>query len=308
MTNSKKFLIAGWSLYLIFIVIGFLVDKRGGGYYGPVIPLIIFSIFVLGTIFLLIGFKRNISRFVLIIGILIVWGVLLNNSNSEPRRYDGSIRAMVGSMRSQAELQATGAGDNWHYPANLCDQDNGPMSDLFKGLTSYKARDIRCFVSSDLKSWAASVKLRDSNDLYCSDSTSFNYKVLQSITGPVCGHDLQYQQTDQETRSEIDFLRQAAYASFYVNHSYGNQTDSCDDQSSLFKDSDNLAEPIKSAERSSKHQAVCFSTPQAWAVSIKLNDPDVKYYCIDNTNDVGHITIGNITGPSCASVKVGTNQ
>ncbi|HEY4476569.1 MAG TPA: hypothetical protein VJB69_01075 [Candidatus Paceibacterota bacterium] len=197
MTNSKKFLIAGWSLYLIFIIIGFLVNERGGGYYGQAIPLIIILIFALGTIFLLVGFKRNISRAVFIVGIIIILGILLN-SNGHPKCYDCQTKAFLASIRSQAEL---------FY------DDNG--------------------------------------------------------------------------------------------ESYGKQSQSCDDKKSIFGDLA-MANLVKAINESSKHQAACFSNPEAWAVSIELRS-GTGYFCSDSSGFVGNVT-GNITSPSCASVKVETNR
>mgnify|MGYP001570420256 CR=1 FL=1 len=189
MTNSKKFLIVGWSLYLIFIVIGFLVDKRGGGYYGSAIPLIIILIFALGTIFLLLGFKKNISRILLIVGILIVLGVLLNsNSNGHPKSPDARIGAMISSMRAEAELHIDINGE---YPLNICNMSEGPLQQLFyaiKNTNSYETNPV-CLTTlgkSGVKDWAVSTKLPKSKEFYCADSMGFSGKVTRGITSPSC--------------------------------------------------------------------------------------------------------------------------
>lgn len=141
----------------------------------------------LGFIFLLIGLNGVTNR-IIVLALFAFPVLMFLQAGSEPgHARDSAIRATLSSMRSQAEISVVGNGtDTWHYPDNLCDQDNGPMSDLFKGLTSYKARDIQCFVSSDLKSWAVSARLRDSDDIYCSDSVGFFGKVTDIITGPSC--------------------------------------------------------------------------------------------------------------------------
>ena len=203
MPHSKKFLIAGWSLYLITILI--LLDLFLGLFlfitpqsiksYLPIKSYSLLATFLAGTLFLLLGFKRKISRIVLIAVLIFLIAFLY--MISEPISYDSRIQASMSSLRVQTELF-------W---------DKGK--------------------------------------------------------------------------------------------SYGNQSDSCDNKDSMFGDMQ-VTNLIKAAEKLSKHKAVCFSNPEAWAVSIELRNQREVYYCVDSTGFAGN-AVGNIASPSCAVVKVGTN-
>ncbi|HEY4476550.1 MAG TPA: hypothetical protein VJB69_00965 [Candidatus Paceibacterota bacterium] len=143
-------------------------------------------LFLVGFILSLIGFKGIVKKIIIILSFLAVIFLVLLATSEPTKRYDSSIRATLSSMRSEAELHIVENENNWNYSADLCDQNNGSMRVLFKALISIKARDIQCFISPDSKSWAVSTKLRDSDDIYCSDSTGFSGKVTGNITSPSC--------------------------------------------------------------------------------------------------------------------------
>ncbi len=181
---KKWFRILGWFCFILgyFFLLGLLSGLPDAE---PSFPLWLIGLFPLGFIFLFIGFKKILNK-IIIVCVFILLVVMFFSVAPHGKARDSSIRATLASMRSEAELHVTGEGDNWNYSADLCDQNSGSMSALFKGLISIKARDTQCFVSSDLKSWAVSTKLRDSDDIYCSDSTGFSGKITVNITSSSC--------------------------------------------------------------------------------------------------------------------------
>ena len=108
---------------------------------------------------------------------------------------------------------------------------------------------------------------------------------------------------DASIQASLSSLRTQAELFWDKNKSYGNQSDFCDSTGSIFEDMQ-VTNLIKAAEKLSRHKAVCFSNPEAWAVSIELRNQRGFYYCVDSTGPGSRIN-ANITGPSCASVKVG---
>ena len=109
---------------------------------------------------------------------------------------------------------------------------------------------------------------------------------------------------DAKTQASIASLRAQAELFWDKEKNYGNQTSSCENGDSIFGDT-MMANLIEGAEEASGHKAMCFSNPKEWATSIELRS--IGYFCVDSTGFSGKVT-GNITGPSCASVKVETNQ
>ena len=108
---------------------------------------------------------------------------------------------------------------------------------------------------------------------------------------------------DSQIKSLISALRPATELFFGKNgESYGNPSQSCYNENSIFKDPD-VSYFIKKIETTSQHKAVCFSNPKAWAVSTELRS-EIVYYCSDSTGFSGDV-IKNITSPSCAPVKIG---
>ena len=110
---------------------------------------------------------------------------------------------------------------------------------------------------------------------------------------------------DARIQASMSSLRVQTELFWDKGKSYGSQSNSCGDKDSIFGDMQ-VTNLIKAAEKLSKHKAVCFSDPEAWAVSIELRNQRGLYYCVDSTGP-GSRSDGNITGPSCASVKVGTD-
>lgn len=111
---------------------------------------------------------------------------------------------------------------------------------------------------------------------------------------------------DCSTKASIASLRAQAEIFFGKNlESYGVSSQSCSDKNSIFGDL-GVANFVKTIEESSQHKASCYSNPKAWAVSVELRS-GTGYFCSDSTGFSGNVT-GNITRPSCASVKVETNR
>ncbi|MEK7610343.1 MAG: hypothetical protein AAB468_01175 [Patescibacteria group bacterium] len=80
------------------------------------------------------------------------------------------------------------------------------------------------------------------------------------------------------------------------NNTYGQVTANCEQPNSLF-DYEPIRQAINAAEQYSKNEAVCLSTPEAYAASIKLPDKNT-FWCIDSTGFAGE-TLRNITRPIC---------
>ncbi len=122
-----------------------------------------------------------------------------------PPKYGGkgpysSALGSLGQMRSEAETRVL--SDN-RYPTDLCDQEIGPMADLFKNIENKTKEKAVCLMSGDKKQWAVSIgpdtpkptrgiwcpvdSTPNSKPKYgCADSAGFAGMRLSPIAGPSC--------------------------------------------------------------------------------------------------------------------------
>ena len=177
---KKWFRNLGW---VCFILGFFLLMLLLSGLPDASVPFSSWSIilFPLGFIFLLIGLKGIVNR-VIIICLFVLVIMMFFSSAPKGRAHDAAIQGSLRAMRAEAELSVVGND----YSANTCDQNTGPLSNLFKAIILQGASDIRCFIGSDLKSWAVSAKLKDTKEFFCSDSNGFANKINVGITSPSC--------------------------------------------------------------------------------------------------------------------------
>ncbi len=222
MPNSKKFLFWGLGLIVFsFVSIpgGFAIrDCLTGNFDGGFSFLLFLLLFASGYFYFIRGLSSWKTRLLAIVISLLVFLFLafivifsLNTARTRTKAYayEAYIKSSMSAMRATAELKIINdeKTSNYYYPADICNQDTGILSDLFRAIKSNGANNSTCLTSSDFKSWAVSSELplpgsvripyfckspifpstqKGSGRFYCVDSSGFASESDGQITSPAC--------------------------------------------------------------------------------------------------------------------------
>ena len=104
---------------------------------------------------------------------------------------------------------------------------------------------------------------------------------------------------DASVKANLAQIHSSASIYFDSHNSYGPSSNSCTQSGSLFKDAP-IQPSLKAAEQTVKTPARCFSSGDAYAISISLKFQN-DIWCVDSKSQFGRSIPHPITGPSCAT-------
>ncbi len=217
MTNSKKLRLWGLGLIVLsFVSLPLAQAIREclvGNFSGGLSFLVFLLFFISGYFYFVRGFDSWKTRLMVIIAsilllLFLVFIVITSLSTARTKSREASVAVTMNAMRAEAEIKfvyddKTRSG---YYPSDICNQDSGALSNLFKAIKSNGANNSTCLTDSNFKSWAVSSELpvgqmrstyfckspifpsieKGSGDFFCVDSTGFSGKVTGNITSPSC--------------------------------------------------------------------------------------------------------------------------